>query len=112
MPNLRPPLTTVVSAGAYRDRIRAARPAGSDFEPLMTLYLTDATQPAEIDRAADSGFVIGVKCYPAGATTHSDAGVTYFYHHFAILVAPHDRQHTARTHRIECIRRQSNHSLL
>ena len=76
MPNLRPPLTTVVSAGAYRDRIRAARPAGSDFEPLMTLYLTDATQPAEIDRAADSGFVIGVKCYPAGATTHSDAGVT------------------------------------
>jgi len=76
MPNLRPPVTTVASAAAYRDRIRAARPAGSDFEPLMTLYLTDATSPAEIDRAADSGFVIGVKCYPAGSTTHSDAGVT------------------------------------
>ncbi len=76
MPNLKPPVTTVLSAAAYRDRIRAARPAGSDFEPLMTLYLTDATQPAEIDRAADSGFVIGVKCYPAGATTHSEAGVT------------------------------------
>ncbi len=76
MPNLTPPVTTVVSAAAYRERIRAARPAGSDFEPLMTLYLTDDTEPAEIDRAADSGFVIGVKCYPAGATTHSDAGVT------------------------------------
>jgi dihydroorotase len=76
MPNLRPPVTTVLSAAAYRERIRAARPAGSDFEPLMTLYLTDATSPAEIDRAADSGFVIGVKCYPAGSTTHSDAGVT------------------------------------
>ncbi len=76
MPNLKPPVTTVASAAAYRDRIRAARPAGSDFEPLMTLYLTDATSPAEIDRAADSGFVVGVKCYPAGSTTHSDAGVT------------------------------------
>ena len=76
MPNLKPPVTTVASAASYRDRIRAARPAGSDFEPLMTLYLTDATSPAEIDRAADSGFVIGVKCYPAGSTTHSDAGVT------------------------------------
>ena len=76
MPNLRPPVTTVLSAAAYRDRIRAARPAGSDFEPLMTLYLTDGTSPGEIDRAADSGFVIGVKCYPAGSTTHSDAGVT------------------------------------
>jgi dihydroorotase len=76
MPNLRPPVTTVAAAAAYRERIRAARPAGSDFEPLMTLYLTDGTDAAEIDRAADSGFVIGVKCYPAGATTHSDAGVT------------------------------------
>jgi dihydroorotase len=75
MPNLKPPVTTVAAAAAYRERIRAARPAGSDFEPLMTLYLTDGTDAAEIDRAADSGFVIGVKCYPAGATTHSDAGV-------------------------------------
>src|SRR5262245_63402381 len=76
MPNLKPPVTTVALAARYRDRIRAALPAGSGFEPLMTLYLTDTTPPAEIDRAADSGFVVGVKCYPAGATTHSDAGVT------------------------------------
>ena len=67
MPNLKPPVTTVASAAAYRDRIRAALPAGADFEPLMTLYLTDATTPAEIDRVADSGFVVGVKCYPAGS---------------------------------------------
>ncbi|HEU4516963.1 MAG TPA: dihydroorotase [Steroidobacteraceae bacterium] len=76
MPNLKPPVTTVASASSYRDRIRAALPAGAEFEPLMTLYLTDTTPPAEIDRAVDSGFIIGVKCYPAGATTHSDAGVT------------------------------------
>ncbi len=76
MPNLRPPVTTVALAARYRDRIRAALPAGSGFEPLMTLYLTDSTDPAEIDRAAASGFVAGVKCYPAGATTYSDAGVT------------------------------------
>jgi dihydroorotase len=76
MPNLKPPVTTVVAAASYRERIRAARPAGSDFEPLMTLYLTDGTDAAEIDRVADSGSVVGVKCYPAGATTHSDAGVT------------------------------------
>jgi dihydroorotase len=76
MPNLKPPVTTVAAAASYRERIRAARPAGSDFEPLMTLYLTDGTDAREIDRAADSGIVVGVKCYPAGATTHSDAGVT------------------------------------
>ena len=76
MPNLQPPVTTVALAAAYRERIRAARPSGAEFEPLMTLYLTEATTPAEIDRVADSGFVVGVKCYPAGATTHSDAGVT------------------------------------
>jgi dihydroorotase len=76
MPNLKPPVTTVASASSYRDRILAALPAGAAFEPLMTLYLTDTMPPAEIDRAADSGFVIGVKCYPAGATTHSDAGVS------------------------------------
>lgn len=76
MPNLKPPVTTVERAARYRDRIRAALPAGSRFEPLMTLYLTDGTTPEEIDRAADSGFVVGAKCYPAGATTHSDAGVT------------------------------------
>jgi dihydroorotase len=76
MPNLKPPITTTAMAGAYRDRILAALPGGSDFEPLMTLYLTDATTPEEIDRARASGFVHGVKLYPAGATTHSDAGVT------------------------------------
>ncbi|MBL8491596.1 MAG: dihydroorotase [Rhodocyclaceae bacterium] len=76
MPNLRPPVTTVEMAAAYRGRILAARPAGSDFEPLMTLYLTDNLPPAEIDAARASGFVHAVKLYPAGATTNSDAGVT------------------------------------
>ena len=76
MPNLKPPVTTTALAGAYRERILAARPAGSDFEPLMTLYLTDATPPAEIAAAKAGGFVQGVKLYPAGATTNSDSGVT------------------------------------
>lgn len=76
MPNLKPPVTTVERAEAYRTRILAARPAGSAFEPLMTLYLTDNTPPEEIRRARRSGLVHGVKLYPAGATTHSDAGVT------------------------------------
>ena len=76
MPNLRPPVTTVATAAAYRQRILAALPAGMKFEPLMTLYLTDNTPGDEIRRAADSGFVKAVKLYPAGATTNSDAGVT------------------------------------
>jgi len=76
MPNLKPPVTTTALASAYRERILAARPAGSDFEPLMTLYLTDATPPAEIAAAKAGGFVQGVKLYPAGATTNSDSGVT------------------------------------
>ena len=76
MPNLRPPVTTVDAAAAYRDRILAARPLGSSFEPLMTLYLTDTTSPEEIAKAKSAGFVKGVKLYPAGATTNSDAGVT------------------------------------
>ena len=76
MPNLKPPLTTVAQAAAYRQRIRAAVPPGMRFEPLMTLYLTDNTPPAEIDAAKAGGIVHGVKLYPAGATTHSDAGVT------------------------------------
>ena len=76
MPNLRPPVTTVAQAAAYRQRILAAVPAGMSFQPLMTLYLTDNTAPDEIDLAAASGFVHGVKLYPAGATTNSDAGVT------------------------------------
>jgi dihydroorotase len=76
MPNLKPPITTTTQAAAYRDRILAALPAGARFAPLMTLYLTNTTPPGEIDRAKESGIVHGVKLYPAGATTHSDAGVT------------------------------------
>ena len=76
MPNLRPPVTTVEQAAAYRQRILAAVPAGLKFDPLMTLYLTDTLKPEEIDKAADSGFVVAAKLYPAGATTNSDAGVT------------------------------------
>jgi dihydroorotase len=76
MPNLKPPITTTELAVAYRARILAALPEGSGFEPLMTLYLTDATAPDEIDRARESGVVQAVKLYPAGATTHSAAGVT------------------------------------
>jgi dihydroorotase len=76
MPNLKPPVTTVAQAKAYRGRILAALPKGSKFEPLMTLYLTDDTAPDEIARATKSGFVRAVKYYPAGATTNSDAGVT------------------------------------
>jgi dihydroorotase len=76
MPNLKPPITTTEQALAYRQRILQALPAGASFEPLMTLYLTDRTPPAEVDRAKESGVVHGFKLYPAGATTHSDAGVT------------------------------------
>lgn len=76
MPNLKPPVVTTAMAAAYRERILAAVPQGMTFEPMMTLYLTDNTPPDEIRRATDSGFVKGVKLYPAGATTNSDAGVT------------------------------------
>jgi dihydroorotase len=76
MPNLKPPVTTAGLAAAYRQRILDALPPGTDFEPLMTLYLTDATSPQLVDDAARSGIVAGLKLYPAGATTHSDAGVT------------------------------------
>jgi dihydroorotase len=75
MPNLRPPITTAAAAVAYRARIMAALPAGSDFQPLMTLYLTDTTTPDEVQRAKGAG-AVAFKLYPAGATTHSDAGVT------------------------------------
>ncbi len=76
MPNLKPPVTTTAQALAYRDRILAALPQGMDFEPLMTLYLTDNTAPEEIMHARESGLIHAVKLYPAGATTNSDAGVT------------------------------------
>jgi dihydroorotase len=85
MPNLKPPVTTVALAKAYYERILAALPSGVKFEPLMTLYLTDKTSPDEIKRAVDSGFVHGVKLYPAGATTNSDAGVTNIKHYMSTL---------------------------
>ena len=75
MPNLRPPVTTAAQALAYKSRIQAAVPAGMNFEPLMTLYLTDNLPADEIKRAKDAG-IVAAKLYPAGATTNSDAGVT------------------------------------
>ena len=76
MPNLTPPVTTTEQALAYRQRILDAVPEDVSFEPLMTLYLTDATPREEIARAKASGHVFGVKLYPAGATTNSQSGVT------------------------------------
>ena len=76
MPNLKPPVTTVAEAEAYRDRVLAAVPKGAAFEPLMTLYLTDRTPPAEVEAAQRSDAVHAVKFYPAGATTNSENGVT------------------------------------
>jgi dihydroorotase len=84
MPNLRPPVTTTAQALAYRDAILAALPPGANFQPLMTLYLTDRTPAQEIVRAREAG-IVGVKLYPAGATTHSDAGVTDLRHCHATL---------------------------
>jgi dihydroorotase len=75
MPNLRPPVVTVEQALAYRDRVLAAVPADVAFEPLMTLYLTDATPHSEMRRAREAG-IVAIKLYPAGATTNSAAGVT------------------------------------
>jgi len=85
MPNLDPPVTTTAAALAYRERILGAVPAGARFEPLMTLYLTDRTPVEEIARAKDAGWVLGCKLYPAGATTHSAAGVTDVRHLDAVL---------------------------
>lgn len=76
MPNLKPPITTTAAAVAYRHSILKALPANSDFTPLMTLYLTDTTAPNEIKMARESGVVVAVKLYPAGATTNSQDGVT------------------------------------
>ncbi|MFK7864458.1 MAG: dihydroorotase [Pseudohongiellaceae bacterium] len=76
MPNLKPPVTTVDAATAYRQRILHALPDGTSFDPLMTLYLTDQLSPSEIDKATESGIIIAVKYYPAGATTNSENGVT------------------------------------
>ena len=87
MPNLTPPMTTTEAADAYRARVLAAVPAGLSFEPLMTLYLTPRTSPKEIDKAKQSRFVHAVKYYPAGATTHSEAGVTSVEQTFPALEA-------------------------
>ena len=93
MPNLKPPVTTVEQALSYAARIRAAVPAGMDFTPLMTLYLTDQLDPAEIARASatrdgSAGVpVVAAKLYPAGATTNSDAGVTHLRHIYPVLEA-------------------------
>ncbi|WP_018994209.1 dihydroorotase [Thioalkalivibrio sp. ALgr1] len=76
MPNLKPPVTTVEAAAEYRERILAALPEEADFEPLMTLYLTEATTPGMIEAAKASGFIHGVKLYPAGATTNAASGVS------------------------------------
>ena len=93
MPNLKPPVTTVAQALAYASRIRAAVPPGSDFTPLMTLYLTERTAPAEIALAASTRTsgqrdqVVAAKLYPAGATTNSDAGVTDLRRIYPVLEA-------------------------
>ncbi len=93
MPNLKPPVTTVEQAMAYAARIRGAVPAGTDFTPLMTLYLTDRLDPAEITRASATrdgsagAPVVAAKLYPAGATTNSDAGVTHMRHIYPVLEA-------------------------
>jgi len=87
MPNLKPPVTTVAAAADYRARILAALPADTRFKQLMTLYLTDNTAPAEIERAKASGFVHAVKYYPAGATTNSDSGVTALDRVYPVLAA-------------------------
>ncbi|WP_207146414.1 dihydroorotase [Ectothiorhodospira mobilis] len=90
MPNLKPPVVNVAQAAAYRDRILAAVPEGVAFDPLMTIYLTDDTTPDDIRAVAESGFMLGAKLYPAGATTHSDAGVTDIRHIDAVLQAMQD----------------------
>ena len=99
MPNLTPPVTTVASALAYRERITSQLPAGAEFTPLMTLYLTDSTAPEEIDRAAASGgAVVGCKLYPAGATTHSAAGVTDVRRLDAVLERMSERDLVLQVH--------------
>ncbi len=90
MPNLKPPVTTTALALEYRERIMSELPKGSNFEPLMTLYLTDNTTSEEIQRASESGNIHGVKYYPAGATTNSDSGVTNIEKCHAVLQTMQD----------------------
>ena len=85
MPNLVPPVVTAQQAAAYRDRIMAALPEGADFQPLMTLYLTEDTDPEDVAQAYESGIATAVKLYPAGATTNSASGVRDFEEVRAVL---------------------------
>ena len=85
MPNLKPPVVTLTQAAAYRERILTARPAGSSFEPLMTLYLTNNSDKNEVAHVKTSGHTLAYKLYPAGATTNSDAGVTGIEHVYGVL---------------------------
>jgi len=87
MPNLRPPVRTVEDAAAYRQRILDCLPAGHGFQPLMTLYLTDETPPAEIRTAITTGLTAAVKLYPVGATTNSEQGVTEIKKVYPVLEA-------------------------
>ena len=87
MPNLKPPVTTVAQALAYREEILHAVPAGADFTPLMTLYLTGSTTATEIEKAANSEHVYAFKLYPAGATTNSDSGVANIKAIYPLLAA-------------------------
>jgi len=87
MPNLRPPVTTVAAARSYRDRILAAVSDDTRFEPLMTLYLTDRTSAEDVAAARSSGFVRAIKYYPAGATTHSELGVTAIENAYPAIAA-------------------------
>lgn len=98
MPNLKPPVTSTAAAQAYRERILAALPAGTPFEPLMTLYLTDQTSADEVDRAKASGIVHGFKLYPSGATTHSEAGVTDIRRIAAVLERMAERGMVLQVH--------------
>ncbi len=98
MPNLRPPVRTASEALAYRERILAAVPAGTHFSPLMSLYLTDQTPPEEVERARASDCILGFKLYPAGATTHSDAGVTDIRHVYGVLERMQDTGLTLQVH--------------
>ena len=98
MPNLKPAMVDTAGLSAYRARILAALPPAAAFEPLMTLYLTDRTTPQEIARARSSGFVLGAKLYPAGATTHSDAGVTSIDNVWPALEAMAEQQLVLQVH--------------
>ncbi|QNI74038.1 dihydroorotase/ homodimeric type [Synechococcus sp. NOUM97013] len=89
MPNLRPPITTVDAALAYRSRILSALPQGQQFEPLMTAYLTDDLDPDELERGFREGVFIAAKLYPANATTNSAAGVSDLTQIAAVLERSH-----------------------